>query len=184
MPLDKNSFYARTMHTPDTPERASLRAALRDVSKALLPLHRALIDAAKDDYAFGIAPVKPPQLLQLLNDDPFFAWLKPLTSLIVDIDEMARTDFEPADVAAIADRFRCFSDGDQLGVPEGIAGFAAIAAASDDDTIAIDDDCAHWNLARRAGFFGQRERFAHPVRFVHSFKDYNGGLIARRRIVA
>jgi hypothetical protein len=104
MPLDKNSFYARTMHTPDSPERAVLRSALRDVSKALLPLHRALIDAAKDDYAFGIAPVKPSQLLQLLNDDPFFAWLKPLTSLIVDIDEMARTDFETTDIAAIANR--------------------------------------------------------------------------------
>jgi hypothetical protein len=104
MALDKNSFYARTMHTPDSPERAALRSALRDVSKALLPLHRALIDAAKDDYAFGIGAVKPSQLLQLLNDDPFFAWLKPLTSLIVDIDEMARIDFEPADVAAIADR--------------------------------------------------------------------------------
>jgi hypothetical protein len=104
MPLDKNSFYARTMHTPDSPERAGLRSALRDVSKALLPLHRALIEAAKDDYAFGVAAVKPSQLLQLLNDDPFFAWLKPLTSLIVDIDEMARTDFEPSDIDAIADR--------------------------------------------------------------------------------
>jgi hypothetical protein len=104
MALDKKSFYARTMHTPDTPERAALREALRGVSKALLPLHRALIDAAKDDYAFGIGPVKPSQLLQLLSDDPFFAWLKPLTSLIVDIDEMARTDFEPADIAGIAER--------------------------------------------------------------------------------
>jgi hypothetical protein len=104
MPLDKNSFYARTMHTPDSPERAALRGALRDVSKALLPLHRALIDAAADDYAFGVAPVKPSQLLQLLKEDPFFAWLKPLTSLIVDIDEMARVDFEPSDVAAISDR--------------------------------------------------------------------------------
>jgi hypothetical protein len=104
MPLDKNSFYARTMHTPDSPERAAMRQALRDVSKALLPLHRALIDAAKDDYAFGIAPVKPSQLLQLLGDDPFFAWLKPMTSLIVDIDEMTRIDFEAADVTAIAER--------------------------------------------------------------------------------
>ena len=104
MPLDKNSFYARTMHTPDSPERAALRGALRDVSKALLPLHRALIDAAADDYAFGVAPVKPSQLLQLLKEDAFFAWLKPLTSLIVDIDEMARIDFEPSDIAAIAGR--------------------------------------------------------------------------------
>jgi hypothetical protein len=119
MALDKNSFYARTMHTPDSAERAALRGALRDVSKVLLPLHRALIAAANDDYAFGIAPVKPSQLLQLLNDDPFFAWLKPLTSLIVDIDEMARTDFEPSDVAAIADRL------DRLFGPKAEEGFAA-----------------------------------------------------------
>jgi hypothetical protein len=104
MPLDKKSFYARTMHTPDSPQRAVVRQALRDVSKLLLPLHRALIDLAKEDYAFAVAPVKPSQLLQLLTDDPFFAWLKPVTSLIVDIDEMARTDFEAADVAAIAER--------------------------------------------------------------------------------
>jgi len=92
------------MHTPDSPDRAALREALREVSRLLLPLHRALIDAAKDDYAFAVAPVKPSQLLQLLTDDPFFAWFKPVTSLIVDIDEMARTDFEAADVTAIADR--------------------------------------------------------------------------------
>jgi hypothetical protein len=104
MPLDKTSFYARTMHTPDSPERAALRGALREVSKLLLPLHRALIDVAKEDYVFAVGPVKPAQLLQLLTDDPFFAWLKPVTSLIVDIDEMARTDFEAADVATIADR--------------------------------------------------------------------------------
>lgn len=104
MPLDKDSFYARTMHTPDSPERAELRGALREVSKLLLPLHRALISVAREDYAFAVAPVKPAQLLQLLTDDPFFAWLKPMTSLIVAIDEMARTDFEAADVAAIADR--------------------------------------------------------------------------------
>ncbi len=104
MALDKKSFYARTMHTPDSPERAALREALREVSKLLLPLHRALIDIAKEDYAFAVAPVKPAQLLQLLTDDPFFEWLKPVTSLIVDIDEMARTDFEATDVATIADR--------------------------------------------------------------------------------
>src|ERR1019366_9997433 len=108
MPLDKKSFYARTMHTPDSPERAAHRAALREVSKLLLPLHRALIDAAKEDYAFAVGSIeKPAQLLQLLTDDPFFAWLKPVTSLIVDIDEMARTDFEAADVAAIVDRINC-----------------------------------------------------------------------------
>lgn len=102
MAFSKNDFYARTMHTPDPPERAALRAALRELSKALLPLHRRLIDAAKDDYAFAYAPVDTPsRLLQLVTTDPFFAWLKPLTALIVAIDEMARTDFDSADAARL-----------------------------------------------------------------------------------
>ena len=119
MAFDKNDFYARTMHTPDPPERAALRAALRELSKALIPLHRRLIDVTKDDYVFGFgliesaksdyafaygANARPSELVELLQNDPFFAWLKPLTAVIVDIDEMARTDFEVADVAAIVDR--------------------------------------------------------------------------------
>jgi len=103
--MDKKDFYARTMHTPDDPVRARQRAALRETSKTLLPLHRGLIDAAKTDYAEATTmPASPTQLLRLLTDDPYFAWLKPVTALIVDIDEMARVDFEPADVVAIADR--------------------------------------------------------------------------------
>ncbi|MEK6374639.1 MAG: hypothetical protein AABO58_18295 [Acidobacteriota bacterium] len=105
MAFDKKDFYARTMHAPDTPERAALRLALREVSRALIPQHRRLIDATRDDYAFAYAPVESPShLLQLVNSEPFFAWLKPLTALIVDIDEMVRTDFEPADAARVADR--------------------------------------------------------------------------------
>jgi hypothetical protein len=105
MAFSKDDFYARTMHTPDPPERAALRSALRELSKVLIPLHRRLIDATKDDYAFAYAPVATPaQLLDLVRSDPFFAWLQPVTSLIVDIDEMARTDFEPGDAALIAAR--------------------------------------------------------------------------------
>jgi len=103
--MDKNSYYARTMHTPDSPERARLREALRETSKALIPLHRHLINAAKSDYQFAYAKeVSATQLVDLLQNDPFFVWLKPFTSLIVDIDEMARADFEPSDVATILAR--------------------------------------------------------------------------------
>lgn len=105
MPIDRNAFFARTMHTPDSPQRAELRAALRELSKALLPLHRVLIESARDDYALAYGKtVGPTQLIQLMADDPFFAWLKPMTSLIVDIDEMVRTDFEANDARAIAAR--------------------------------------------------------------------------------
>ena len=93
------------MHTPDDPARAATRAALREMSKLLIPLHRSLIDASRDEYtAAGGVVQSPHHLLQLITDDPFFAWLKPMTSLIVDIDEMARVDFQDEDVSSIAKR--------------------------------------------------------------------------------
>ena len=61
--------------------------------------------SAKSDYAFAYdAKATSAELIELLRSDPFFAWLKPLTAVIVDIDEMARTDFEPVAVDAIIAR--------------------------------------------------------------------------------
>jgi len=103
--MKKEDVYARMMHSPDDPERAELRASLREIRKHLLPLHRALIDSSGADYSANVLPLSgPTHLLQLLQDDPFFAWLKPLTALIVDIDTMTSTDFESADAGAIAAR--------------------------------------------------------------------------------
>lgn len=103
--MRKDDFYKRTMHTPDDPARAELRAALREVSRLLLPLHRALIEAAREEYHHTVAPVtSPTHLLRLLQEEPFFEWLRPLTAIIVDIDEMTRTDFEQEQAVAIAAR--------------------------------------------------------------------------------
>jgi hypothetical protein len=115
MAIDKNAFFARTMHTPDSPERAALRESLRELSRVLIPLHRQLIQAAKSDYAFAYGPVdRPAALLELVKNDPFFAWLRPLTTIIVEIDEIARTDFEMADALAIGVRVeRLFGNGDR-----------------------------------------------------------------------
>ena len=105
--MRKEDFYARTMHTPDDPERARQREALRELWKHLLPLHRLLIDAARDEYTSSIGPVGgPTRLLQLLSDDPFFAWLKPMTALIVEIDEMSRTDFDKPRLEDVVRRVR------------------------------------------------------------------------------
>lgn len=107
--MKKEDVYARMMHTPDDPVRAELRAALRDAWKQLLPLHRALIDAASAEYGANVAPVSGPgHLLTLLQEDPFFEWLRPLTSLIVDLDSTSRTDFERADVDALVERIERF----------------------------------------------------------------------------
>ena len=101
----KAKFFARTMHTPDDAPRAAARAALRETSRVLIPLHRSLIEAAKSDYVFAYEPVEhPTQLFRLVSDHPFFAWLKPITALIVEIDDMVRRDFEVTEAIAIADR--------------------------------------------------------------------------------
>ncbi|MEO8380219.1 MAG: hypothetical protein ABI779_11200 [Acidobacteriota bacterium] len=103
--MKKEDVYARMMHTPDDPQRAELRAALRETWKQLLPLHRALIDASSAEYAAAVGQVNGPNhLLQLLQEEPFFQWLRPLTSIIVDLDTMSRTDFERKDVDAMAAR--------------------------------------------------------------------------------
>lgn len=107
--MRKDEYLARRMHTPDDPVRAAQRAALRSLSKALLPLHKALIDAAKADYAATGAHISSPShLFNLLMQDPFFAWLRPITSLIADIDETATRDFDEAQIAALAARIGRF----------------------------------------------------------------------------
>jgi hypothetical protein len=105
--MDRNEFFARTMHTPDDPVRASQRSTLREISGILIPLHRAVIDAARSDYSMMFEEVgKPTVLLQLVKEHPFFAWIRPLTALIVDIDQMVRVDFAPNDIAGISARMR------------------------------------------------------------------------------
>jgi hypothetical protein len=118
--MKKEDVYARMMHTPDDPERAELRAAMRATWKQLLPLHRALIDSASAEYSVSVGPVSGPNhLMKLLQEDAFFVWLKPLTSIIVDLDTLSRTDFERADVEAMGARL------EQLFGPDAEPGFAA-----------------------------------------------------------
>lgn len=93
------------MHTPDDPVRAKQREALRAISKALIPLHRALIENARLDFVdAGHRVDSPGHLLRLLSEEPFFDWLRPLTSLIVDIDETATRDFDESHLASLVAR--------------------------------------------------------------------------------
>ena len=64
------------------------RGNLKNLSKAMLRLHKTLLDAAKLDYEAKngrIANVN--QYFQLVIDDPHFAWLRKISSLIALIDE-------------------------------------------------------------------------------------------------
>jgi hypothetical protein len=59
--------------------------ALRE---ALLKLHKALVESERVTYEETLGPIQSPNhFLQLLTTDPWFAWLHPLSELVVAIDE-------------------------------------------------------------------------------------------------
>jgi hypothetical protein len=73
---------------------------LQKVRNALLRLHKVLVESERVTYEKTIGAIQSPnQFLQLLIDDPWFAWLQPLSQLIVAMDE-AHDAKEPATDAA------------------------------------------------------------------------------------
>lgn len=61
---------------------------LQEVRDALLALHKALVDSERIGYERAIGPIPTPNhFLKLLTSDPWFAWLHPLSRLIVTLDE-------------------------------------------------------------------------------------------------
>lgn len=74
------------MDLPRSPESA--RTRLEQVRETVLALHKALLDSERTAYEITHGPVAGPSaFLQLLINDPAFAWLQPMTTLIVHIDE-------------------------------------------------------------------------------------------------
>jgi hypothetical protein len=84
----------------------------------LLRLHRALLDAERVEHERVHGPITPAAFLQLLIADPRFAWLRPLSEIIVGLDEAVlerRTRREnappPPDGDALLARARSLVDG-------------------------------------------------------------------------
>ena len=85
-------------------EPEGLRSRLQAMRNALLSLHKALVDSERVEYEKVIGQVQSPNhFLQLLLNDPWFAWLSPLSQLIVSIDEAldAKTPLSNASVEAL-----------------------------------------------------------------------------------
>ena len=59
---------------------------LGHVRGALLNLHKALVDLERADYELAHGPVSAGKMLQLLIDGDRFAWLRPISELIVRMD--------------------------------------------------------------------------------------------------
>ena len=64
------------------------RERLTQLREALLHLHKALVDSERVSYEKNIGTIPSPNhFLQLLTNDPWFAWLHPISELIVTMDE-------------------------------------------------------------------------------------------------
>lgn len=79
----------------DTPASESALQRLRDLRRALLRLHKTLLDAERAIYEQARGRVSNGELLQLVINHEQFAWLRSVSELIVRIDEMLDAD-EPA----------------------------------------------------------------------------------------
>lgn len=64
------------------------RNLLVELRNALLRLHKTLLDSERYEYEQVHAPIGPPTAyLELVLNDPWFAWLRPMSGLVVRIDE-------------------------------------------------------------------------------------------------
>jgi hypothetical protein len=69
-------------------EPPGVRNRLEALRSSLLGLHKALIVSERIEYERTMGKIQSPNhFLQLLTNDPWFAWLHPLSNLIVSIDE-------------------------------------------------------------------------------------------------
>jgi hypothetical protein len=61
---------------------------LPELRAALLELHKTLVDSERISYEQTIGTIPSPNhFLQLLINDPWFAWMHPISELVVKIDE-------------------------------------------------------------------------------------------------
>jgi hypothetical protein len=66
-----------------------LAQKVNDLRDSLLALHKTLVDYERGSYekTFGVIGSQN-EFLQLLIKDPWFAWLHPISELVVEMDEM------------------------------------------------------------------------------------------------
>ena len=78
------------------PPSDPVQQRLTDLRNGLLRLHKVLLDSERALYEHEIAKITSAgQLLNLVINDPWFAWLHELSELIVLIDETQEADDPP-----------------------------------------------------------------------------------------
>src|SRR6185369_503726 len=83
------------------PGNSETHERLQQLRDRLLALHKILVESEQEDYEKTFGKVSSSnQLLNLVMSDPWFAWLHPLSQLIVSMDE-ALDEKEPLTNAVV-----------------------------------------------------------------------------------
>ena len=90
---------------------------IQAVRTHLLDLHKALLDMERQDYERLNGQVTAAAFLGVLTSDPAFAWLRPMTTLIVTFDDMLddEASLQKADRIDALERIRAFLAPDENG---------------------------------------------------------------------
>jgi hypothetical protein len=100
--------YWNSLSSVGVPVKASDRQLLFELRKALLHLHKTLLDWERAAYERVNGRASAAELLKVIVEDPQFAWLRPISELIVRIDSTVDTEEPDAiiDVDALLARAR------------------------------------------------------------------------------
>jgi len=96
------------------------RRTLRDLRTSLLQLHKTLLDWERTAYERANGRTSPGELLKALTSDPHFAWLRPVSELIVRMDLMLDADPDDAgggDVQMVIAQTQALLVADEHGTP-------------------------------------------------------------------
>ena len=95
------------------------RQFLFDLRKALLHLHKVLLDWERSAYERIHGRVSSGELLKAIVEDQQFGWLRPISELIVRIDQTVDGEPQngPVDVHALISRAREVTAADEAGTP-------------------------------------------------------------------
>lgn len=86
---------------------SNVNSPLPELRERLVALHKTLVESERVSYEQTMGTIPSPQhFLQLLTRDPWFAWLHPLSLLIVAMDEALEAKRTPVTAAAVAELVR------------------------------------------------------------------------------
>lgn len=105
------------MDEAESVESPGAERLMKDLRQAMLRLHKTLLDWERRAYERIHGRQSSNALLDALLEDPQFAWLRPLSQMIVRIDEMLEDEIPPerGDLEAVIGHVRDLTTPNETG---------------------------------------------------------------------